>query len=360
MQINQQPPDDPACPSDFLLNEEKKDEEEEVEPHLLLLELAHRMLARQWKLVATTKIQESQDSLLLFRHDARILPGLGGSHHHHHRQQHQQQHGGLVGVAVRQQTGLLGVAAGPRVELLNAEADLAAAVCQELQLGPPTRGRAEEDRYVMEAKQRDEETLYSRVMFALGKQSLTLHSAIQLADLDLFVFRPSNLVASQGLTLVLARGNRIVLRGGGGDPEVEVINRVLAARWPYPVCLNRRLGEEDILANQETEDEKTEVEPSSSSANNAEVEDREVAESFNKSWEWKVRRYPWRVSYGVRLLDRTVQAAGRFLALPPPQHQDLESAKSILIFSIKEFSELGWKFCGGVARPTATYLHFLK
>ncbi len=34
-------------------------------------------------------------------------------------------------------------------------------------------------------------------------------------------------------------------------------------------------------------------------------------------------------------LDRTVQAAGRFLALPLPQHQDLESGKSILIFSIK-------------------------
>ena len=56
-------PDDPACPSHFQLEgmeEQGGGGGGDVEPHLLLLELAHRLLARQWKLVATTRVQESQ------------------------------------------------------------------------------------------------------------------------------------------------------------------------------------------------------------------------------------------------------------------------------------------------------------
>jgi hypothetical protein len=40
--------------------------------------------------------------------------------------------------------------------------------------------------------------------------------------MDLFVFRQSNLMASQGLTLLLNRGNHILLRGGT-EQEVEII-----------------------------------------------------------------------------------------------------------------------------------------
>jgi hypothetical protein len=69
-----------------------------------------------------------QDSLLLFRHDARILPGLGP------------QQGGLVGVACRR-GGL---------ELLNAEVSLATALAWELQLGQPLK--LPDGRLTMEAK----------------------------------------------------------------------------------------------------------------------------------------------------------------------------------------------------------------
>ena len=44
----------------------------------------------------------------------------------------------------------------------------------------------------------------------------------QLADMDLFLFRESNLVAAQGLTLTLLRGNTIILRGGDAQ-EVQII-----------------------------------------------------------------------------------------------------------------------------------------
>jgi hypothetical protein len=47
----------------------------------------------------------------------------------------------------------------------------------------------------------------------------------QLGDVDLFVLRQSNLVASQGLTLLLARGNQLILRGGT-TREVEIIKYV--------------------------------------------------------------------------------------------------------------------------------------
>jgi hypothetical protein len=32
-------------------------------------------------------------------------------------------------------------------------------------------------------------------------------------------------------------------------------SKVLAGRWPYPVCVNRRLGQEEILNQQEEEEE---------------------------------------------------------------------------------------------------------
>ena len=38
-----------------------------------------------------------------------------------------------------------------------------------------------------------------------------------------------------------------------------------------------------------------------------------------------------------RLVDRAVESVGRLIALPPPKHQDLESAKSIVVFLIKVF-----------------------
>ena len=54
-----------------------------------------------------------------------------------------------------------------------------------------------------------------------------------------------------------------------------------------------------------------------------------------KDWEWRVKRYPWRISYGAKLVDRTASRMARLVKLPAPRHHDLESAKSMLIFCIK-------------------------
>jgi len=36
---------------------------------------------------------------------------------------------------------------------------------------------------------------------------------------------------------------------------------VLGARWPYPVCINRHLGQEEILHQEEEEEEDGELSP---------------------------------------------------------------------------------------------------
>ena len=56
-------------------------------------------------------------------------------------------------------------------------------------------------------------------------------------------------------------------------------------------------------------------------------------------------------------IDRTVEAAGRFLALPLPHHQDLESGKSILVFTIKVSCQL---IRDSVTRFSTPYLFCLK
>ena len=76
-----------------------------------------------------------QDSLLLFRHDPRILPGLGP---------HQ---GGLKGLACRQ-----GGAGGSSIDLLNTgDPALAAALAQDLHLGQGAPVKHPDGRFSLEA-----------------------------------------------------------------------------------------------------------------------------------------------------------------------------------------------------------------
>lgn len=60
---------------------------------------------------------------------------------------------------------------------------------------------------------------------------------------------------------------------------------------------------------------------------------------FLKVWLFKVKRYPWAVSYGNKYLDRTIEWTRGFLRrqvpIRSPQNSDAESGKSVLIFMLK-------------------------
>ncbi len=59
-----------------------------------------------------------------------------------------------------------------------------------------------------------------------------------------------------------------------------------------------------------------------------------------KVWLFKVKRYPWAVSYGNKYLDRTIEwtrslLRSRQVPIPSPQNSDSESGKSALVFVLK-------------------------
>ena len=56
--------EDPLCPSQFRVG---------LNLNLVLLDLSYKMFSRQWKLVTCTRLQGSQESLLLFQHDSRLF-----------------------------------------------------------------------------------------------------------------------------------------------------------------------------------------------------------------------------------------------------------------------------------------------
>ena len=62
-------------------------------------------------------------------------------------------------------------------------------------------------------------------------------------------------------------------------------------------------------------------------------------------------------------MDRTARRVARLVNLPAPRHHDLESAKSLVIFCMKELSQQdggGWRFVGGINFNQGTYLQFIK
>lgn len=150
-------------------------------------------------------------------------------------------------------------------------------------------------------------TVFNTYNFTLYT-SLELHLAGQ--HTNLLLFKPSSVQASGLIGLSLGHGNLLTLDGGGQE-EIDAVRETLSGRWPYPI-----------------------------------VSDGAVSASC---WSWKVKRYPWRMSYGLKLVDRVVDRAHRMvrqLSFPPPSNNDLESAKSLVVFLMKELAERGWKFVG--------------
>jgi len=179
--------------------------------------------------------------------------------------------------------------------------------------------------------------LFNNVMEIMNKTGFVLNATAETElKSNVLMFRQSTVSHTSSLTLSLERGNVLVLYNGE-EEDVEVVRQTLANRWPYPV-----------------------------------VQDAQVQDGV---WLWKVRRYPWRISYGSKFVDRAVGRATKLvrqisqdrlpqLGIPPPNNSDMESAKSLIVFLIKELSEKGWKFVGtnqvAAKSLNSCFLHFIK
>jgi hypothetical protein len=292
------PQDDPCCPSNFNLagtNVMKNPD--------FLVDLYHRLFCRQWKLVTSVKTEDC--CLTFFRHDPRILPGLGQQ--------------SLCGFSVDSSGSIfLHNASNEIVENVKLCAD-------EIQIGT----KSCEFKLKTEPGFTKGKDLLTETVTIFNNYQFILYATLELELNDfhtnLLLFKPSNVQAVNILGLSLGHGNILTLTGGGQE-EIDILRETLLNRWPYPI-----------------------------------VSDMAVSAS---SWSWKVKRYPWRMSYGSKMVDRAVDRASKLvrqLSFPPPNNNDLESAKSLVVFIIKELAEKGWKFIGSNNLSSSDcLLHFTR
>jgi len=270
----------------------------------LLVDLLHQLLCRQWKVVTSVKTEEG-NSLFFLRHDPRILPGLGQQ--------------SLAGFSVNSQ----GV-----IHLHNASQEIVESVklfADATNLGEKSSEFCLKDELPM-SKGRE---LLTEIISVFNNYNFSIYSSTELQicnqHTNLLLFRPSTVQASAFLGLTLGQGNLLILDGGGQE-EIDGVREILSSRWPYPIAT-----------------------------------DMAVSASC---WSWKVKRYPWRMSYGNKLVDRAVDRASKMvrqLSFPPPSNHDLESAKSLLVCLMKELSERGWKFVTSHnLHSSKCLLHFSK
>lgn len=154
----------------------------------------------------------------------------------------------------------------------------------------------------------------------------------------------------------------------------------MKARWPYPLTIDGKVEEGSVDKDKKTEEEPKKVEEKKDKekkddekeeekkdddkeedkkeekeeekeeekkeevAKEEEKNDDAKAEGGNNKelWQFKVKRYPWAVSYGNKHLDKIVDAvkvaAGEVRQapeIPEPANMDAESAKSVLAFLLK-------------------------
>jgi len=292
------PQDDPQCPANFNLAGTKVMKNSDF-----LVDLYHQLFCRQWKLVTSVKTEDC--CLTFFRHDPRILPGLGQQ--------------SLCGFSVDSSGSIfLHNTSNEIVENVKLFAD-------EIQIGSKS----------CEFKLKDEpgftkgKDLLTETVTIFNNYQFNVYATIEL-DLNdlhtnLILFKPSNVQAVNILGLSFGHGNILTLTGGGQE-EIDILRETLLNRWPYPI-----------------------------------VSDMAVSAS---SWSWKVKRYPWRMSYGSKMVDRAVDRASKLvrqLSFPPPNNNDLESAKSLVVFIMKELAEKSWKFIGSNNLSSSDcLLHFTR
>ena len=101
---------------------------------------------------------------------------------------------------------------------------------------------------------------------------------------------------------------------GGSEADLEVIRNCLTKRWPYPLSHDYKM-------------------------------EKAATGSEPEHWYFKVKRYPWAVSYGNKHVDRLLESAKDLLkqkghpevagAMPGPKNMDAESGKSVIVFLMK-------------------------
>jgi len=292
------PHDDPSCPDNFNLTGTKVMKNPDF-----LVDLFHQLFCRQWKLVSSVKTEDC--CLTFFRHDPRILPGLGQQ--------------SLCGFSVD---------SSGSVFLHNASNEIVENVklfAEEIQIG----SKSCEFKLKAEPGLTKGKDLLTETITIFNNYQFILYATLELDMKDLhtnlLLFKPSNVQATNILGLSLGHGNILTLTGGGQE-EIDILRETLLNRWPYPI-----------------------------------VSDTAVSAS---SWSWKVKRYPWRMSYGSKMVDRAVDRATKLvrqLSFPPPNNNDLESAKSLVVFIMKELAEKGWKFIGSNNLSSSDcLLHFTR
>ena len=129
--------------------------------------------------------------------------------------------------------------------------------------------------------------------------------------------------------------NRLLVLGGDGT-EVEVIRNAIKTRWPYPITKDLCISATQTNPSNENENLDT------NKKNN-----HLVGSSYEHIWLFKVKRYPWAISYGKKKLDRTIEATKYLLpqlSIPSPQNTDPDSGKSLIIFILKVHIKLIFNF----------------
>ena len=129
------------------------------------------------------------------------------------------------------------------------------------------------------------------------------------------------------LYVIILGHNRLFVLGGD-SAEVDVIRNAIKTRWPYPITKDLCVSATQTNTSNENE--------------NADKNDAPVDSSREQVWLFKVKRYPWAISYGRKKLDRTIEAMKYLLpqfSVPSPQNMDPDSGKSLIIFILKVYKE---------------------
>ena len=332
--FNKRARDDPKCPSEFAFDSLALKEPKVAQKVLnskLVLEIAHLLFCRQWKLIAHSPLPSTDPKgsleVLFFCRDGRILPALG------------QQSFAMVDL---EQPNIL--------RLFNMEDSLKETLKKTLSKCQPHMEHISDAQEFTEFRWRDpvwchtlrdsenKEILLvkeclamatiSQILMVMNRHEFNLYSASRLAFQSdnsqrcQLIFRQSNVAYSHCLCLhlsgnflvhesaakcaskIISGSNKLVLIGGS-PKEIEMTRQVLKTRWPYPI----------------SRDEELDVE----------------AAGKSKVWVFKVKRQPWAMSYGHKQIDRAIDMAQGLLhrPFPPPTNTDSDSGKSILVFLLK-------------------------
>ena len=108
-----------------------------------------------------------------------------------------------------------------------------------------------------------------------------------------------------------------------------MIRNAIKTRWPYPIT-------KDLCVSA------TQTNTSNENENADKKKDALVDSSREQVWLFKMKRYPWAISYGSKKLDRTIETMKYLLpqiSIPSPQNMDPDSGKSLIIFILKVYKE---------------------